>query len=351
MQYITLPREVVSVLSDWYRTVSRDLPWRRDPSPYGVWISEIMLQQTRIEAVIPYYNRFMAELPRVEALAACDDDRLMKLWQGLGYYSRARNLKKAAITIVKDHGGNLPADYDALRKLSGIGDYTAGAIGSIAFGLPTPAVDGNVMRVVTRIAAWGEDIAKPQTKRDITQALGEIYPSGDEASLFTQGLMELGEAVCIPNGVPKCAECPLSHLCLAYGQGNPTDYPVKSPKKPRRVEEKWVFLLSCKGKYAIRKRPESGLLAALWEFPNRPKEGTPEDFLANWGLQPETIEKGPDGVHIFTHVEWHMTGIRATLPEPHPDFTWATPDEILGIYAVPTAFKVFLKEMENEKEK
>ena len=349
MQNISLPREVVPGLSDWYRTVSRDLPWRRDPSPYGVWISEIMLQQTRIEAVIPYYHRFMAELPGVEALAACDDDRLMKLWQGLGYYSRARNLKKAAVTIVKDYGGVLPADYDALRGLSGIGDYTAGAIGSIAFGLPTPAVDGNVMRVVTRIAAWGEDITKPQTKRDITQALREIYPTGDGASLFTQGLMELGEAVCIPNGTPKCAECPISHLCLAYGQGNPTDYPVKSPKKARRVEEKWVFLLSCRGKYAIRKRPESGLLAALWEFPNAPKEEIPAEILTKWGGDPNAMAKGPEGVHIFTHVEWHMTGLRVELSEQHPDFTWATPAEILDIYAVPTAFKVFLKEMEKER--
>lgn len=351
MQKLTLPREVATRLVDWYRAVSRPLPWRTDPTPYGIWISEIMLQQTRIEAVIPYYNRFMAELPTVEALAACDPDRLMKLWQGLGYYSRARNLKKAAIKMTEQYGGSLPFDYDALRALPGIGDYTAGAIGSIAFGLPTPAVDGNVMRVVTRLGAWGEDIAKPQTKRDVTKALQELYPTGDEASLLTQGLMELGEAVCIPNGVPKCENCPLSHLCLAYGQGNPVDYPVKSPKKPRRVEEKWVFLLSCKGKYAIRKRPESGLLAALWEFPNAPKESPPEEILADWGLRPEITEKGPDGVHIFTHVEWHMAGIRATLPEPHPDYTWADSDEILGIYAVPTAFKVFLKEMEKEKTK
>ena len=337
---------VVEPLSAWYRDNRRALPWREDPSPYHVWLSEIMLQQTRIAAVIPYYLRFLEAFPTPEALAAVEDEKLMKLWEGLGYYSRARNLKAAAIRIVEDFGGDLPADYKALLSLPGVGEYTAGAIASIAFGLPEPAVDGNVLRVVMRLCDCHEDVTRPDVKKRVTETLRSIYPSGEEAGILTQAIMELGENVCIPGGQPRCVECPLSPYCGALGANTVDELPKKTPKKPRRIEKRTVFLLEHGGAYAIRKRPDMGLLAGLWEFPSAEGDLSPREaaaFAASLGAEVLACTPIGDAVHVFTHVEWHMTGYRVVLKGLPADMTPATPDELSARYAIPRAFSYFLK--------
>ncbi|MBQ8497886.1 MAG: A/G-specific adenine glycosylase [Clostridia bacterium] len=339
---------MIQPLIAWYQKNKRPLPWRNDPSPYHVWISEIMLQQTRIEAVIPYYERFLKELPDIKSLAEVSDDQLMKLWEGLGYYSRARNLKKAAIAIVEHHGGKLPETAEALRKLSGIGDYTAGAIASICFGKPEPAVDGNVLRVLMRYLGRDDDIAQQSTKKSVGEMLRAVYPSGDDAKNLTQGIMELGEAVCIPNGEAKCMLCPLAENCVANQKNLKDVLPVKSAKKPRKQEEKTVFLLTCRGKYAICKRPDKGLLAKLWEFPNTEGKLSENDALAylqRKGLSPIRIMPSVDAVHIFTHIEWHMTGYTAECLQPIEIFVWKTAKEILSDYAIPSAFRAYVAYM------
>ena len=336
--------QIKTPLISWYREHKRPLPWRDDPSPYHVWISEIMLQQTRIEAVIPYYTRFLEELPDVASLASADDDKLMKLWEGLGYYSRARNLKKAATEIMERHGGTLPESVEELRKLSGIGDYTAGAIASISFGKPEPAVDGNVLRVIMRCLGKTDDIALQATKKETAAALRAIYPDGDDAKNLTQAIMELGESVCIPNGEPKCSLCPLAELCKAKKDRLTDTLPVKSPKKPRKREQKTVFLLTCRGKYAVCKRPAAGLLAKLWEFPNVTGCLTEEEALAylqSRGLSPISITPAGDAVHIFTHIEWHMTGYAAECAVPAEDLVWESTEEISERYAIPSAFRAY----------
>ncbi len=338
--------EITAPLLYWYQGAARDLPWRRDPSPYHVWISEIMLQQTRVEAVKGYYARFLEAFPTVQALAEADDDALNKVWQGLGYYSRARNLKKAAIRLVEAFGGELPADHAALLSLPGIGAYTAGAIGSIAFGLPTPAVDGNVLRVVTRLCADGSDIMKQTTKDDVTSALAEIYPrTPEEAAMMTQALMELGATVCVPNGAPHCAECPLASLCRAHADGDELHYPNKPPKKGRTIVDKTVFLLLCGDRYAIRKRPDKGLLSGLWEFPSTDAvldEQEAVTYLRDCGFAVDSIERIPDAKHIFTHIEWQMRGYAVRVTEKLPAFVWADVEEIRDVYSIPSAFKAFL---------
>ena len=336
--------QIKTPLLSWYGEYKRSLPWRDDPSPYHVWISEIMLQQTRIEAVIPYYKRFLAELPDVASLAGVEDDKLMKLWEGLGYYSRVRNLKKAAMEIMERHGGRIPETASELRKLSGIGDYTAGAIASISFGKPEPAVDGNVLRVIMRYLGRSDDIALQATKKETAEALREIYPEGEDAKNLTQAIMELGEAVCIPNGEPKCAVCPLAELCKAKKEKLTDTLPVKSPKKPRKQEQKTVFLLTCRGQYAVCKRPSSGLLAKLWEFPNTAGHLTEEEtivHLQSLGLSPLGVTPCGNAVHIFTHIEWHMKGYAAECAEPIETFVWRSAEDILGNYAIPSAFRAY----------
>ncbi len=328
----------------WYETNRKPLPWRTDATPYHVWLSEIMLQQTRIEAVIPYYNRFLVELPTVKSLSEVDDDRLMKLWQGLGYYSRARNLKKAAVVIVERFNGEIPSDVDALRSLPGIGDYTAGAIASIAYGKPQPAVDGNVLRVVMRLCARYDDILLPATKKAVSHVLQAVYPSGHDAKLLTEGLMELGETVCVPNGAPRCEECPVREFCQAYANGVTDQLPIRSAKKERRTENRTVMLLSCNGKYALSKRPPKGLLASLWQFPNTDghlTQGELKEYLSTVGITPVTIEKTESAKHIFSHVEWHMNGYRVVSDAQSDRFVWAEPAEIHDEYAIPTAFQYF----------
>ncbi len=345
-------RELIFLLAGrlpaYQRAHRRPLPWREDPTPYRVWISEIMLQQTRIEAVIPYYRRFLAELPDVAALAACEDDRLMKLWQGLGYYSRARNLKAAAGKILSDFGGVLPREPEKLMTLPGIGAYTAGAIASIAYGMPAPAVDGNVLRVLTRVLASPEDIAAEKTKKRFTDLLCEAYPTGEDARMLTEGLMELGETVCIPNGDAKCDLCPLADLCRA-NRGKITDlFPVKTPKKPRRIEEYTVLLLECDGTFAVVRRPAGGLLAGLYLFPMLDGFRS-EDEIAALYPRARTVAALPEGKHIFTHIEWHMRGFAVRLDTRPEGMLFVTPEDLSARYAVPTAHRHFERLLQDRR--
>ena len=332
-------------LLPWYEENKRPLPWRQDTEPYHVWLSEIMLQQTRVEAVKGYYARFLAALPTIEALAAASDEQLHKLWEGLGYYSRVRNLKKAAQTVLERHGGCFPQDHKAVLALPGIGDYTAGAICSIAFGQSTPAVDGNVLRVVSRLRDDSTPIDQPAYKKQIQAELAEIYPP--QAGAFTQALMELGATVCGPNRKPDCESCPCKSFCLAHHNGTAEALPVKSPKRGRRTEQLTVFVFSCEGHYALRRRPEKGLLAGLWEFPHVPGKLETADAIEaveQMGLKPKDIKRQVERKHIFTHIEWDMSGIYMEVAEQHPALSWFTPERIDGEAALPTAFRQFWEE-------
>lgn len=330
---------IVSPLLVWYDANKRTLPWRGTRDPYKIWVSEVMLQQTRVAAVLSYYQRWMEELPDVAALAAVDEERLMKLWQGLGYYSRARNLQKAAVVIVEEYSGNFPQRLEDLRRLPGVGDYTAGAVASIAFDQPVPAVDGNVLRVAARVAGVKEDILAPRTRKMI-QNLMEAAMSQDRPGEFNQALMDLGATVCLPNGVPDCGRCPLAECCEANRLGLQTVLPIRSKKAKRRVEEMTVYLLVREGRIALRRRPEQGLLAGLWEFPyvmgalGETEAGLP---LERWGLSPLDWRKKIQAKHIFTHVEWHMTGYLLTVHGNCPEFTWVNSAGLEAL-AVPSAF-------------
>ncbi len=340
-----LDQTMVTPLLRWYDKNRRILPWREEPAPYRVWVSEIMLQQTRVEAVKPYFERFMKELPDIPALSEVEDDKLMKLWEGLGYYNRARNLKVAANQIMEQHGGQMPADYERILNLKGIGEYTAGAIGSIAFGLCVPAVDGNVLRVITRLTGDESDILKAATKKKITNALMEVLPQNRPGD-FNQALMELGATVCVPNGAPRCDICPWERICVACREDLTYKIPVKTPKKPRRIEEKTVFLIEYQGKIALRKRPAQGLLAGLWEFPNAETMFSGEEMrgkLLDWKVEGFTIEETKKAKHIFTHVEWHMKGyyIHCEQKPAMDDLIWISREDMSRSYAIPTAFAAF----------
>ena len=323
-------------LLEWFRDNARTLPWRSDPTPYHVWLSEIMLQQTRVAAVLDYYRRFLDEAPTVADLADLPEDRLLKLWQGLGYYNRARNLQKAARIIQCQYGGIFPGDFDSIRSLPGIGDYTAGAIASIAFGLPVPAVDGNVLRVVARITEDEGDITAPATKKRVTAALSKIIPVRAPGN-FNQALMELGATVCLPNGAPLCERCPAAPFCAALREDRIAELPVKAPKKARRIEERTVWLIFHQDRVALRRRPVRGLLAGLWEFPN---SLTGSDPLPDWGIHPRLTDYAGQAKHIFTHIEWHMTLRTVETDEPFlPEgWVWAGLGDLERLYAVPNAF-------------
>ena len=333
------------VLIPWYRENRRDLPWRRDTEPYHIWVSEIMLQQTRVEAVKGYYTRFLDRLPDIGALANCDDEELHKLWEGLGYYSRVRNLKKAARVILDRHGGVFPSDYPSVRALPGIGDYTAGAVCSIAFGLPTPAVDGNVLRVLGRLREDEAPIDLPAVKKRVRQELEQIYPA-DCPGEFTQALMELGATVCVPNGEPKCGLCPCRSFCA--GKEKWQELPVKLPKKAKKQENRTVFLLHCGETWAIEKRGDRGLLAGLWQFPNESGHFSTEEAV-RWaeerGLHPRNVERSLDRHHIFTHIRWDMRAWFLEVDEAAGGFTWLTLQQIDEQAALPTAFRQFREEI------
>ena len=309
---------LVAPLKAWFAENARDLPWRRKPSAYHTWISEIMLQQTRVEAVKPYYERFLKALPTVRALAECPEDQYLKLWEGLGYYSRVRNLHAAAVQIMEDHQGKIPGEYAKLLKLKGIGSYTAGAIASIAYGEKVPAVDGNVLRILTRVSADETDIAKASFKKEVEEKLRrlmeEVCTDGETPAIIAPGtlnqaLMELGAIVCIPNGAPLCDACPWKPFCRARKEKKIDRIPVKTKAKARRVEEKTIFLIKDQNKIAVHKRPAKGLLAGLYEYPNQPghlSEKEALDYVRSMGYSPLRIQALPDSVHIFSHVEWHM---------------------------------------------
>ena len=328
------------MLLDWYDRCRRILPWREDPQPYHVWLSEIMLQQTRVEAVKEYYHRFLQELPTIRDLAAAPEEKLLKLWEGLGYYNRVRNLQKAAQVCVEQYGGRLPGNFEKLKKLPGVGEYTAGAIGSIAFGLPVTAVDGNVFRVMTRLTADDSDVTLPGTKKRIT-AMVQAFQPQDRPGDFNQAVMDLGATVCLPNGIPKCEICPLRALCEGYQLGTMTEFPVKPPKKPRKREEKTVLLLFSGKKTALRKRGSTGILKNLWEFPNAEgflMEKEVEAWCRQRGMEVLRLEKLPGYQHIFTHVEWKLSCYGVWVSGVLEEFLWLDRDG-LEKKAVPSAFR------------
>lgn len=339
-------------LVKWYREQKRDLPWRVDVTAYKVWVSEIMLQQTRVEAVKPYYARFLEVFPTIADLANAKEDVLLKMWEGLGYYNRVRNMQKAAQQVMIEYGGEFPGTYEEIRSLTGIGNYTAGAISSFAFGIPKPAVDGNVLRVISRLTASYEDIMKASTRERVEEELEELIPAG-AASDFNQGLIELGAIVCVPNGAPKCEECPLAHLCRAHEKGIELELPVKSKAKERRIEKKTVFVFQDGDHVAIKKRPAKGLLAGLYELPNVEGHLTEDEALAyckQIGLSPLRIRKLEDGKHIFSHVEWQMIGYRIRVDELEKScrekMLFIHPEEIQAEYPIPAAFETYVKYME-----
>lgn len=347
----------VQPLLEWFEVFARTMPWRSNPEPYWVWISEIMLQQTRVEAVRAYFDRFIAALPNIESLANIEDEKLMKLWEGLGYYSRARNLKKAAIVCVEQYHGELPRTYEELLKLPGIGSYTAGAIASIAYEQEVPAVDGNVLRVISRLLAWEEDITKQSVKRKMEAALLElmkrVHPN---PRTFTAALMELGALVCIPNGAPCCMECPWKSICLARIQKKVERIPVKKKKIVRKIEKRTVFLIQDGDLTAIKKRPSTGLLAGLYELPNIEGFYSEQEVKRIWEEKlklPLTVERLKDGKHIFSHIEWHMQAYRVIIPkileqnkllrEQEGELFFVTQEELNTNYALPNAFKTWKK--------
>ena len=323
----------------WYDGSRRILPWRENPEPYRVWVSEIMLQQTRVEAVKPYYERFLTALPTISDLAQAPEPQLMKLWEGLGYYSRVRNLQKAAKVVCEQYGGELPDTSAQLSKLPGIGAYTAGAIASIAFGEACPAVDGNVLRVFSRVLEREWDIRSAAVKKQVTALDADIIPT-DRPGDFNQALMELGAMVCLPNGQPKCEECPLRALCLSREHGRQEEIPVKASKKPRPAEERAVYLLFRDGKVALHRRPSDGLLAGMWEFPNRLVS---EDESTCVSVLLTDVSEGKHARHVFTHLEWHMHGVTAQAQEAG-DYCWVTADQLRDEITLPTAFRVYRKQ-------
>lgn len=347
--YSPVLKESVKPLVEWFRVNKRDLPWRKQADAYRVWISEIMLQQTRVEAVKPYYERFLKELPDVKALSEVPEERLLKLWEGLGYYSRARNLKKAAEQIMRDYGGKFPETYEEILSLKGIGSYTAGAVSSFAYNIPRPAVDGNVLRVVTRLLAYSGDITKMSVKKEIEKMVQEVIPDNAAAD-FNQSLIELGAIVCLPNGEPRCRECPLENICLAKELDRQRDYPVKQKPKARRIEERTVFVFCDSDAVAVRKRKDRGLLAGMYEFPNvegRLSRKKVIEYGKSVGLTPVRIRKLPDAKHIFSHIEWRMTGYLILVDELEKinstDMIFAGKEELKNSYPMPSAFESFME--------
>ena len=351
-------------LLDWFTGHARVLPWREEPTPYRVWISEIMLQQTRVEAVKPYFERFTTALPDVAALAACPEDRLLKLWEGLGYYNRVRNLQKAAVQVMEDYGGVIPGEYDELLKLKGIGHYTAGAVASIAYGKYVPAVDGNVLRILTRVTADDTDIMKQSFRSEMERALLEAMQKLSISDKLTgrlrdknipgalnQAMMELGATVCVPNGAPLCGECPWQEVCLAKKENRTGEIPVKSRAKARKIEARTVLILRDGDKVAIKKRPKKGLLAGLYELPNVEGALAQEEALAlvkQMGLAPVRIEKLAPAKHIFSHVEWHMGGYAVLLEgtdteqiSPDGGLLFVEAEDAKERYAIPSAFAAY----------
>ena len=345
--------EIVRPLVKWYRDNKRILPWRDKDNAYYTWVSEIMLQQTRVEAVKPYFQRFITELPDIQSLAECPEEKLLKLWEGLGYYNRVRNMQEAAKTVKDEYNGRLPEDYQALLSLKGIGSYTAGAIASIAYGEKVPAVDGNVLRVISRITESTEDISRQSVRRKIEQQVSQIMPS-DCPGDFNQALMDLGSSICIPNGEPFCENCPWEAVCQAHKYGRETDFPVKAKKKKRKIEKKAVFLIEVSDKIILHKRPEKGLLSGLWELPNVDGELSAKELseqMKKWGIGDYMIEPLGEGKHIFSHVEWQMRGYRLQMRDisekllEKEEWIAVSREDLEEKYAIPSAFECYRKQI------
>lgn len=349
---------LIEPLLNWFAGHARVLPWREEPTPYRVWVSEIMLQQTRVEAVKPYFERFTKRLPDVKALAECPEDELLKLWEGLGYYNRVRNMQKAAIQVMEEHGGKLPADYEELLKLKGIGSYTAGAIASIAYQIPVPAVDGNVFRILTRVSADDTDIMKPSFRTILEKELRKVMQGMEMPGAFNQALMELGATVCVPNGAPLCKQCPWNSLCLARKEGRIAELPVKTKAKARRIEKRTVLVIRDNDKVAIRKRPEKGLLAGLYELPNvegRYSQNEIVQLVKDMHLSPIRVQKLENAKHIFSHIEWQMEGYAVLVEEAGFDaeaekmaenhLIFVDAEKSQENYAIPSAFAAYAKYM------
>lgn len=346
--------EIVKPLLSWYQENKRELPWRTEPAPYHVWVSEIMLQQTRVEAVKGYYARFLEALPQIEDLAGCPQEKLLKLWEGLGYYNRVKNMQKAALEIMEKYDGEIPEDYEKILSLPGIGSYTAGAIASIAYKIPKPAVDGNVLRVIARLTEEPGDILKQSTRKKIENMLEEIMPPACPGE-FNQSLMELGATVCVPNGPARCQECPVKDFCLAKAHEKVIEYPRKAPKKARRIEEKTILILQNGQEYAIHKRPAGGLLGGLYELPNLEGYRSREEILSyveNLGLVPLHISDAGEAKHIFSHVEWRMKGyfikVAVTEEKKIGELIFADKKESRGKYPIPSAFSAYRKYIEED---
>lgn len=334
-------------LLDWFYKNRRSLPFREDPTPYHVWLSEVMLQQTRVSAVLPYYYRFLEALPDIPALAACGEEKLHKLWEGLGYYSRARNLQKAARILTEQYGGRFPETYRELTALPGIGDYTAGAILSIAFGQAVPAVDGNVLRLAARITGSCLDVLDAKNRKTFRSWMAAAM-SQERPGAYNQALMDLGATVCLPSGAPLCGDCPAGDFCVARQEGRQARLPVRSPKREKRTEHLTVFLLRRGAAAALRQRPDTGLLAGLWEYPHVPgalAEAEAARQLQMWGVSPTKWTKKLSARHIFTHVRWEMTGYVVEVDGLGPgDWLWAEAQQRERL-AIPSAFEKFTAEL------
>lgn len=339
-------KKLPETLLPWYKENARDLPWRKDRMPYHVWVSEIMLQQTRVEAVIGYYARFLNALPDIRALADAPEAQLLKLWEGLGYYNRVRNLQKAAKVVCERYGGEFPQTYAEILALPGIGNYTAGAICSICYELPHAAVDGNVLRILSRMTASEAPIDLEETKKDFADKLAAVYPAG-QCGDFTQALMELGACVCTPKS-PSCEVCPASGFCRARRQNKMTAYPVRLPKREKRLQRLSVFMLECDGKFALTQRDRAGLLSGLWQLPNTQSVFENADaalaFVQESGAEPQRLVRTMDRQHIFTHIKWEMTCYHVLCRKQSADYTWACLEEIKKTYALPTAFRMYFEE-------
>ena len=368
-----IEQDIMTPLLQWFENNKRILPWRESRDPYRIWVSEIMLQQTRVEAVKPYYNRFMEELPTVSALSSAKEERLLKLWEGLGYYNRVRNLQKAAIIIEEEYNGKFPEEYELLLKLPGIGEYTAGAVASIAFEKPVAAVDGNVLRIISRLCLYDEDVLSQKAKKEVKQVLEEImiaYANNHTDSTLllngsiNQALMELGATICVPNGAPHCEACPWKNLCEANKQNLWSEYPKKAPKKKRRIEEKTVLIVGDGDKLLLHKRKDKGLLAGMYELPSiegHVSENSIVDYLRELSLNPLRIKSCGKAKHIFSHIEWHMEGYQVVIePIGFDSKTDIERDQLLGKrdmgfiffedikkeYAIPSAFSAYTEYMD-----
>ncbi|MDE6196102.1 MAG: A/G-specific adenine glycosylase [Erysipelotrichaceae bacterium] len=335
--------QFVEALLAWYDENARILPWRSLPTPYRVWVSEIMLQQTRVEAVKPYFERFMQAFPTLSSLAEAKDDELVKVWEGLGYYRRVSNMKKCAQQCMEHFHGELPSTYKELLTLAGIGSYTAGAIASIAFRQPVAAVDGNVLRVFSRILISKDDISKEATKKKFHELINEYIPK-DRPDAFNQALMEIGAMICVPNSAPRCNICPLAAHCLGYQSGEAHALPIKSGKKKRRIEEKTVVVMVCEDQCYLQKRPEQGLLANLYEFYMFHQFLSKAEVEKHFQEQYEIVQTLSllDAKHIFSHVEWHMKGFLIEIkPKDQLTGLWVKKQELKDTYALPSAYKVY----------